>query len=191
MKTPNVVSISTHDINPDLGCYLGIWPGAERSLVAASKPEEELYDLEQDPHETFNLIQEPGQAEDLARLREALQTWQDDIGDLGMMPEQQLMESWRPHGEAPITAAPTLSVTAKGVVATCDTPGASIGWTSLTQHPKEPRKLMDRVTGSPAEDGRIWNLYKGPVSASEARPLRFKAWRLGFAPSKETRVEGR
>jgi uncharacterized sulfatase len=164
----------------------------QRSLVAASKPEEELYDLEHDPHETFNLIQEPGQAEDLARLREALQTWQDDIGDLGMMPEQQLMESWRPHGEAPITAAPTLSVTAKGVVATCDTPGASIGWTSLTQHPnKEPRKLMDRVTGSPAEDGRIWNLYKVPVSASEARPPRLKAWRLGFAPSKETRFEGR
>ncbi|MDQ0646233.1 N-sulfoglucosamine sulfohydrolase [Microbacterium natoriense] len=26
---PNILWISTHDINPDLGCYAGIWPGAE------------------------------------------------------------------------------------------------------------------------------------------------------------------
>lgn len=26
---PNIVWISTHDINPDLGCYAGVWPGAE------------------------------------------------------------------------------------------------------------------------------------------------------------------
>ena len=28
-KRPNIVWISTHDINPDLGCYAGVWPGAE------------------------------------------------------------------------------------------------------------------------------------------------------------------
>lgn len=28
-RRPNVLWISTHDINPDLGCYRGIWPGAE------------------------------------------------------------------------------------------------------------------------------------------------------------------
>jgi N-sulfoglucosamine sulfohydrolase len=26
---PNILWITTHDINPDLGCYAGIWPGAE------------------------------------------------------------------------------------------------------------------------------------------------------------------
>ncbi|MFF2487600.1 sulfatase [Microbacterium sp. NPDC058062] len=29
MRRPNIVWISTHDINPDLGCYAGVWPGAE------------------------------------------------------------------------------------------------------------------------------------------------------------------
>ena len=33
MKSPNVVWISTHDINPDLGCYAGVWPGAEYALT--------------------------------------------------------------------------------------------------------------------------------------------------------------
>ena len=28
-RRPNILWISTHDINPDLGCYAGIWPGAE------------------------------------------------------------------------------------------------------------------------------------------------------------------
>ncbi|GAA3777865.1 hypothetical protein GCM10022240_31490 [Microbacterium kribbense] len=28
-QPPNIVWISTHDINPDLGCYTGVWPGAE------------------------------------------------------------------------------------------------------------------------------------------------------------------
>jgi arylsulfatase A-like enzyme len=32
MKTPNVLWISTHDY-PDLGCYSGIWPGAEYALT--------------------------------------------------------------------------------------------------------------------------------------------------------------
>src|SRR5262245_40366649 len=27
-RQPNVLWISTHDINPDLGCYEGIWPQA-------------------------------------------------------------------------------------------------------------------------------------------------------------------
>jgi uncharacterized sulfatase len=30
---PNVLWISTHDINPDLGCYRGIWPSAEVAIT--------------------------------------------------------------------------------------------------------------------------------------------------------------
>ncbi len=28
-RRPNILWITTHDINPDLGCYAGVWPGAE------------------------------------------------------------------------------------------------------------------------------------------------------------------
>ena len=161
----------------------------QRSLVAATKPEEELYDLTLDPHETHNLARDPEHSEELARLRAALQAWQDTFGDLGMLPERQLMEDWRPNGEAPVTAAPAVAITEQGVAALCTTPGAAIGWTSAPPGTaKEPRKLMERVTGSPEEDGRTWHLYKGPVSAQNTGTLRFKAWRLGFQPSEESRI---
>ena len=29
VSRPNILWISTHDISPDLGCYAGVWPGAE------------------------------------------------------------------------------------------------------------------------------------------------------------------
>jgi uncharacterized sulfatase len=29
LPRPNILWISTHDISPDLGCYAGVWPGAE------------------------------------------------------------------------------------------------------------------------------------------------------------------
>lgn len=164
----------------------------QRSLVAATKPEEELYDLTRDPHETHNLARDPEQSEELAQLRGALQAWQDRFGDLGMVPERQLMEHWRPNGEAPVTATPSVSLTEKGVAALCTTPGASIGWTSAPSappgKPEEPRNLLERVTGSPEEDGRTWHLYKGPVSVRNTGTLRFKAWRLGFRASEESRI---
>src|ERR687893_2735576 len=28
-RRPNILWITTHDISPDLGCYAGVWPGAE------------------------------------------------------------------------------------------------------------------------------------------------------------------
>ena len=161
----------------------------QRSLVAATKPEEELFDLTVDPHETRNLAQDPEHSAELARLSAALQAWQNTFGDLGMLPERQLMEDWRPNGEAPVTATPAVSITEEGVAALCTTPGTAIGWTSAPPGtPKEPRKLMERVTGSPEEDGRTWHLYTGPVSAQNTGTLRFKAWRLGFQPSEESRI---
>ena len=30
---PNILWITTHDISPDLGCYAGIWPGAEYAIT--------------------------------------------------------------------------------------------------------------------------------------------------------------
>ncbi|MEJ1154596.1 sulfatase [Microbacterium marmarense] len=33
MARPNFLFISTHDINPHLGCYAGVWPGAEEAVT--------------------------------------------------------------------------------------------------------------------------------------------------------------
>lgn len=59
-------------------------------FAAPRKPTEELYDLQEDPHETRNLAADPAQAEVLKRLRDALTAWQVEIGDLGLVPESEI-----------------------------------------------------------------------------------------------------
>mgnify|MGYP000748956343 FL=1 len=45
------------------------------------RPEEELYDLEADPHERENLAGDDAYADDLARLRETVDEWMSDTDD--------------------------------------------------------------------------------------------------------------
>ncbi|MGY1842630.1 sulfatase family protein [Modestobacter sp. SYSU DS0875] len=78
----------------------------QRSVVAASKPAEELYDLQEDPHETVDLAGSPEHAEVLDRLRGALDGWIEEYGDLGQVPEDELIEQWRPGGRLRPTEAP-------------------------------------------------------------------------------------
>ncbi len=58
------------------------------------RPEFEFYDLESDPYETTNLIDEPEHEATVERLRKELESWMDRQGDLGreteLMAEQRL-----------------------------------------------------------------------------------------------------
>lgn len=159
----------------------------QRTLVAGSKPVEELYDVVADPHETRNLANDPAHAAVLERLRAALQDWQDRYGDLGLMDENELIESWRPGGERQSTVAPSVTRTADGFVAECATPGSSIAWTVDAPGSVRERTPLEKVTGLPEDDGRRWRLYTGPVS-TEADTVWFRAWRLGFQPSAEVTI---
>ncbi|MEX0718633.1 MAG: sulfatase-like hydrolase/transferase [Planctomycetaceae bacterium] len=60
-------------------------------FLAPSRPPEELYDLEGDPHEIRNLAGSPEHAETLDRFRRALEQWQIDIRDTGFLPEPELV----------------------------------------------------------------------------------------------------
>jgi uncharacterized sulfatase len=68
------------------------------------------------------------------------------------------------------------------VVARCETPGASIAWTTDPPGPVGELTELERQTGSPRPDGRRWNLYSAPL-IRPAVPVWFGAWRLGHAPS--------
>ncbi|MEZ6055969.1 MAG: sulfatase [Planctomycetaceae bacterium] len=61
-------------------------PHAER-LMSATRPREELYDLEADPHELTNLANDPQHRETLLRLREVLEEWVETSNDQGRFPE--------------------------------------------------------------------------------------------------------
>jgi hypothetical protein len=52
-------------------------------LCAPTMPEEELYDLQSDPHETKNLAKSPEHKETVERLRKVLSKWIEDTNDQG------------------------------------------------------------------------------------------------------------
>ena len=63
---------------------------AGQLFSAPRKPVEELYDLQNDPHEINNLAADPAQAERLAKMRQALGDWQRAVGDVGLIPEAEI-----------------------------------------------------------------------------------------------------
>lgn len=56
-------------------------------LLAPTRPEEELYELEADPWEIHNLAGRPEQQALLARLRDVLDAWIAETNDQGRIPE--------------------------------------------------------------------------------------------------------
>lgn len=57
---------------------------------AKTKPAEELYDLDADPHEVNNLADDERYFTKLEEMRSALAQWQRDIGDVGLIPEAEI-----------------------------------------------------------------------------------------------------
>ena len=68
----------------------GNLPGALALFSAPRKPVEELYDCEADPHEIDNLADNPEYAEKLAEMQAALKDWQNEVGDIGLIPEAEI-----------------------------------------------------------------------------------------------------
>ncbi len=60
---------------------------AQMKFMAASRPVEELYDLQNDPFELKNLVESQEHRETLARLRTGLNQWIEQTNDSGRIPE--------------------------------------------------------------------------------------------------------
>jgi len=67
-------------------------------VATATKPMEELYDTQEDPHEIHNLAADPAYAEDLGRLRAAHEKWVRQTRDLGLIPEPELVRLDKLYG---------------------------------------------------------------------------------------------
>lgn len=66
--------------------------GPQKLFFAKTKPPEELYDLDADPHEIQNLAAAPERAAKLAEMRMVLDDWLRGTKDLGAVPERELVE---------------------------------------------------------------------------------------------------
>jgi arylsulfatase A-like enzyme len=73
---------------------------AQEFVWSETRIPEEFYDLENDPHETKNLIDEPEFADEVARHRKILADWIAETGDKGQQPEsldslRGVFKQWR------------------------------------------------------------------------------------------------
>ena len=145
---------------------------AQAQWFRAAKPAEELFDTQADPHELNNLAGDPRFREELAELRQAAEQWMAAVGDLGSLPERDLIERFWPGREQPKTVAPAAEFdAAAGVLSLASaTPGASIGY---------------RRAGE-ASPTIGWQVYAAPIKPMPGATIEAIAHRLGFAPSPVT-----
>jgi N-sulfoglucosamine sulfohydrolase len=65
---------------------------AQKIFFASTKPKEELYDCNADPHEIHNLAADPKLDKKLKELRAVMDQWLEQTHDMGAIPEQELIK---------------------------------------------------------------------------------------------------
>lgn len=137
-----------------------------------TKPIEELYDTEADPHEVNNLAGDPRHGDKLKELRGRLVEWMVETQDLGLIPEPILDEAQRPDARWQTCELPAVAASDKSadgsvrLTIASATVGASIGY---------------RLAG---DMELAWRLYTGPVTLARGERVIVKAGRIGFRDSK-------
>ncbi|MEB2781864.1 sulfatase [Algoriphagus sp. C2-6-M1] len=134
-----------------------------------TKPEEELYDTQSDPYEFTNLAGNPDYADKLSELRSAHLKWVDEFGDLGAMPEMEMVHQWWSGAdEAPTTEPGEVHFEDGMVSISTETKGASIGFKKS------------------AKD--VWSVYQIPFEMNAGDSLFVLAHRIGYEPSTDAIV---
>jgi N-sulfoglucosamine sulfohydrolase len=175
-------------------------------FFAERKPDEELYDLDADPHEIHNLANDPAHAATLARLRAAHEKWASETGDLGLVPESELQQRMRPEGRWAHAEAPQVTWVKRQATLTCATPGSSIAFritgdkpanstarsadaNDSSPSPKENKQARKNQPVKRVNANRkgaadiVWKLYSAPVEVPPGHRLETKACRLGYRES--------
>ena len=137
------------------------------------KPVEELYDTRNDPHEINNIADDPAYGNILVRMREKHFEWKEKYGDLGDLPEEELVRIlWPPLGEQPQTEAPEINIL-----------NPSLEPTLEINTPTEGASIAYQING-----GRWW-LYDHPVKIPDRAEIKAKAIRIGFKESELVKKE--
>tara|TARA_B110000114_G_scaffold185030_1_gene230549 strand:- start:470 stop:2170 length:1701 start_codon:yes stop_codon:yes gene_type:complete len=131
------------------------------------KDNEELFDLQEDPHEINNLANNLKYHDKLLELRGECSSWMKQIDDKGFIPELELIEQFYPNGERQLTSEPIVNVKDNLVSISCVTKGASLGYRYASH--KAP--------------SLGWNIYKNPIVVKQNDTLEVIAHRIGFKPA--------
>ena len=126
-----------------------------------NKPEEELYDLQNDPYELNNLALQPELRDTLMHLRRVLDKWIVETNDLGRIPENELIAKWLPNGKQPKLPPLEMQESNDKISLYSSKTDATVLW-------KQPQDSL-------------WNIYIEPLPNSIS--FEAKAERIGFSDS--------
>ena len=158
-------------------------------MFQSNRPVEELYDTESDPYETRNLAADPAFREQLERLRGALDAWLREVGDMGELPEAEMVRRWYPGGKQPITAAPIfvpICEASPGIEAALE--GGFFKGPVLLQLHSATEGASIAYTSDPGNEPD-WQLYTAPLRLPGGETtIRAKAVRIGYQNSLERRA---
>jgi len=137
-----------------------------------TKPVEELFDTEADPHELVNLADDPKHRATLLRMRAECERWMKEIGDVGLIPEAEFDEMKRPGGNWATAVLPLVQQSQEAghvrIKLTSRDPGASIVFSTAKEK---------------SEDKAHWELYTDAFTVAVGTSLSARACRLGFRDS--------
>ena len=167
-EVSNALPVSYREQMPMMQKLNELWSNKELDSIQSlwfitPKPDEELYDLEEDPFELVNLAARQEFQDTLVHLRSVLKEWIGNTNDLGQYPEKELMARWIPNGNQP--KLPPLELEEKeGVIRL------------ITKH-SDATILWKQPSDS------TWQFYKGSIPI--AMPFHAKTVRLGYEDSEE------
>ncbi|MEO0339901.1 MAG: sulfatase [Bacteroidota bacterium] len=149
---------------------LGQLSGPTALWMADTKPEEELYDLENDPYELNNLAEKPEQAERLANFRKVLDDWMEETNDLGGIDEQTLIDRWQVDRKQQVLPTPEINATGENLTLSCTNTDATLVWRTSRDQP--------------------WTIYQEAVpKAAISDTLWARASHIGYQESASTFVK--
>jgi N-sulfoglucosamine sulfohydrolase len=161
--------------------------GPQLLMFQPRRPVEELYDTQADPHEIHNLVGDPAYQPQLERLRRALDAWIGQVGDMGEVPEAEMVRQWYPGGEQPQTAPPLfipIGEQSPGVEPAPE--GGAFAGPLLVQLYCATQGASMAYTFEEGDDPH-WRLYGEPLRLPVGQTtLRARAIRIGYRESPES-----
>ena len=162
-----------------------------------TKPVEELYDVELDPDELHNLAMDSRFKTKTAELRNAYQAWTRLVGDMGSIPEKEMISRmWNGKDEPPETSLPGINHFPGGVKISCLTQGASIGYRLKKAGDLQVQEVHRIQTwdgafvtnavrnGDKKSAVLPWQVYDGElIPLQPGDTLQVNAMRIGFKPA--------
>jgi hypothetical protein len=129
-----------------------------------TKPREELYDTENDPNQFINLADDPAYLSKLKELRNQHSIWQKKYGDMGEIPEKQMINNmWNSQSKPPKTEKPVVSIRQNTITINCPTAGALIAY---------------RIKST-----NTWMPYTKKIIIKSGEKMEVIARRIGYEPS--------